>query len=151
MSYEVAFSSGFDWVHGGKMPGLYGGDPEGGCAGGKHSDVCFSLRLMWRDGGEGEVYAYVPIYDGFCDKSAGYNDAWGNSIERGSWSFAAGSWITITEIAILNSGPDPNGGPANGYLSVWVGDKMAFEKTNMVFRTSADVVFTSFFLLLRWE
>jgi hypothetical protein len=52
--YEVFFPSDFDWVKGGKLPGLYGGHT--GCSGGDPALDCFSTRLMWRAGGAGELY-----------------------------------------------------------------------------------------------
>ena len=53
-AYSVFFPSDFDWVKGGKLPGLYGG--RTGCSGGDAADDCFSTRLMWRRGGAGELY-----------------------------------------------------------------------------------------------
>jgi hypothetical protein len=55
-SYEVAFDWGFDWVQGGKLPGLRGGLDSTGCSGGNEatSQDCFSSRLMWRQNAEGE-------------------------------------------------------------------------------------------------
>lgn len=54
MEYSVFFPEGFQWVKGGKLPGLYGGRP--GCSGGDAAEDCFSTRLMWRAGGVGELY-----------------------------------------------------------------------------------------------
>lgn len=58
LSYVVRFSSDFDWVKGGKLPGLSGG-PEsvtgGRPANGRNG---FSCRLMWRADGRGEAYVY---------------------------------------------------------------------------------------------
>lgn len=56
LSYEVAFDSDFDWVKGGKLPGLRGGPDPDGCSGGNAStgSNCFSSRLMWRTNGKGE-------------------------------------------------------------------------------------------------
>lgn len=56
VSYELAFDSGFDWVKGGKLPGLRGGLNSTGCSGGNKANGldCFSSRLMWRTDGEGE-------------------------------------------------------------------------------------------------
>lgn len=72
LSYDLAFDSSFNWVKGGKLPGIYGGKsfspnadpilvskyhftgvPGVGCSGGEKAsgDNCFSVRLMWRDGG----------------------------------------------------------------------------------------------------
>jgi len=54
LQYSVYFPSDFDWVLAGKLPGLYGGHT--GCSGGNAALDCFSTRLMWRDGGAGELY-----------------------------------------------------------------------------------------------
>lgn len=56
VSYELAFDSNFDWVKGGKLPGLRGGLNSTGCSGGNQADgsSCFSTRLMWRKDGAGE-------------------------------------------------------------------------------------------------
>ena len=56
ISYEVAFDSGFDWVKGGKLPGLRGGPDPDHCSGGHQANGtnCFSTRLMWRGEGAGE-------------------------------------------------------------------------------------------------
>jgi hypothetical protein len=64
VSYELAFDSGFDWVKGGKLPGLRGGLNSTGCSGGNQADglSCFSTRLMWRTDGAGEgVYVGPPF------------------------------------------------------------------------------------------
>jgi len=62
VSYELAFDSGFDWVKGGKLPGLRGGLNSTGCSGGNQADglSCFSTRLMWRRNGEGEGQSTPP-------------------------------------------------------------------------------------------
>jgi hypothetical protein len=56
VSYELAFGDNFDWVKGGKLPGLRGGLNSTGCSGGNQADgtSCFSTRLMWRRDGAGE-------------------------------------------------------------------------------------------------
>ena len=55
LTYEVAFDSAFDWVKGGKLPGLRGGPDANTCDGGSASDgTCFSTRVMWRKSGDGE-------------------------------------------------------------------------------------------------
>lgn len=56
LSYEVAFDKGFQWVKGGKLPGLRGGSDTSGCEGGAEPNGtdCWSTRLMWRTAGEGE-------------------------------------------------------------------------------------------------
>src|SRR5258708_6385099 len=54
LEYSVFFPADFQWVKGGKLPGLYGG--HYGCSGGDVADSCFSTRLMWRPNGMGELY-----------------------------------------------------------------------------------------------
>lgn len=58
LEYEVYFPSDFEWVKGGKLPGLAGGPT--GCGGGKDPTSCWSARIMWRREGDGEAYMYVP-------------------------------------------------------------------------------------------
>lgn len=56
VTYEVAFDSNFDFVKGGKLPGLRGGPDPDGCSGGSaaNGSNCFSTRLMWRKEAAGE-------------------------------------------------------------------------------------------------
>ncbi len=54
LEYSVFFSASFDFVLGGKLPGLYGG--HSGCSGGNNATTCFSTRMMWRTDGAGELY-----------------------------------------------------------------------------------------------
>ena len=54
LEYSVFFPADFDWVKGGKLPGLFGGHT--GCSGGASARDCFSTRLMWRPQGVGELY-----------------------------------------------------------------------------------------------
>jgi hypothetical protein len=54
LEYSVFFPADYDWVLGGKLPGLYGGHT--GCSGGNNALTCFSTRLMWRRDGMGELY-----------------------------------------------------------------------------------------------
>lgn len=54
LRYSAFIPFDFDWVRGGKMPGLYGG--HAGCSGGNAAVDCFSTRLMWRADGAGELY-----------------------------------------------------------------------------------------------
>jgi hypothetical protein len=63
VTYEVAFPAGFDFVKGGKLPGVRGGPQVEGCSGGRQPSGtdCFSTRLMWRTGGAGES-AYPRLF-----------------------------------------------------------------------------------------
>ncbi|KAI5476260.1 polysaccharide lyase family 14 protein [Pseudohyphozyma bogoriensis] len=137
--YEVAFADRFDFVMGGKLPGLFGGDEAQHCTGGRNSDACFSLRL---------INSYLPLYDTFCDSEVvACNKNWGQSLGTGSFNFTAARWTTLTQLAILNSPPSPSTAPktpANGILEVYQDDALAFSLDHVVFRTNPDVRLSSF-------
>ncbi|GAA5892874.1 uncharacterized protein JCM6883_007500 [Sporobolomyces salmoneus] len=149
ISYQVGFEENFDFVKGGKMPGVFGGSSAGKCGGGRPSEACFSARFMWREKGEGEVYTYIPLYDGQCDEtkanasSVTCHGDFGQSYNRGSFTFEAGKYNTLTEIAILNSNPSTENTEANGYLAVYDGETLAFERSDLVWRTNSSVFFSS--------
>ncbi|GAA5974052.1 hypothetical protein JCM8115_002069, partial [Rhodotorula mucilaginosa] len=148
LSYEVAFDANFDWVKGGKLPGLYGASPNATsiCTGGNHQPDCFSARLMWRNRGIGEVYAYIPSFDGFCQQSDVLcNQDFGTSLSRGTFSYSRGGWTRLTQLVSLNTP-----GHANGVLILYANDTLALAQTGIVYRTSQDVtlknvLFSTFF------
>jgi hypothetical protein len=58
MSYQVRFEPGFEFVKGGKLPGLCGGKKTitgGDAVNGKEG---WSARVMWRKDGRGQAYVY---------------------------------------------------------------------------------------------
>ncbi len=132
LSYRLRFAEGFAFARGGKLPGLFGGDgPVGGAA----ADAGFSTRLMWREGGQGELYAYLP------DRGVAH----GLSLGRGAWRFPVGRWVEVEQEIVLN---DP--GAANGVARVWIGGELRLEAPGLVFRHAADVrieglMFSTFF------
>jgi len=131
LSYRVRFAEGFDFVKGGKLPGLYGGEaPSGGEA--VDGESGFSMRLMWREEGQGELYPYVV-------------DREGESLGRGAWRFPTGRWVTVEQELELN---DP--GKANGVARVWIDGEPVLEQDDLVFRTVPELtidglMFSTFF------
>ncbi|KAJ6619772.1 hypothetical protein B0H10DRAFT_2163832 [Mycena sp. CBHHK59/15] len=145
LGYSVYFEEGFDFNKGGKLPGLYGGDsPDGaiGCSGGRRSVECYSVRLMWRTGGMGEIYSYLPDYevDGFsankkvCDVAplSECNPTYGASVGRGSFTFPTGAWTTVSQRVKLN-----DVGQANGEMQLWVNGKSVINVSGIILRDSA--------------
>jgi hypothetical protein len=122
LRYYVRFQPGFDFVKGGKLPGLYGGTVTSGghIPNGTNG---FSTRYMWRTGGAGEVYAYLP-------SSVDH----GTSLGRGSWQFTPGQWTPIEQEVRLNSP-----GQADGSVTVWVNGTQVFQQSGMVYRTTRSV------------
>ena len=118
LAYRVRFPENFDFVRGGKLPGLYGG---AGNAGGRIPDGTdgFSFRLMWGKGGRGSVYAYLPT-------SVNY----GTGLLRHRFHFRPGEWHSITQELILN---DP--GQQNGILRMWVDNQFVGEEAGLLIRT----------------
>lgn len=145
--YSVYFPKGFKFVRGGKLPGLYGGHGE--CTGGSDSNSCFTTRLMWRDGGIGEVYAYLPHSKqrkNLCDNKVNIcNPDYGFSLGRGKFKFPTGKWVSVRQVLTLNTA-----GKQNGVLSLYVNGKRVMTEKKLVFRTNSSgrvvgIMFHTFF------
>lgn len=133
LSYYVRFSDNFNFVKGGKLPGLFGGigNNDTNIPDGTNG---FSTRLMWRTNGDGEVYAYLPTSPNY-----------GTSISRGSWRFQPGKWYHLEQQVRLNQ-PGQN----NGRIQVWVDGKQVVNQDNLMFRTTDQlkvngIFFSTFF------
>ncbi|KAK0212679.1 polysaccharide lyase family 14 protein [Desarmillaria ectypa] len=138
LSYDIAFDKDFDWVKGGKLPGLRGGPNATGCSGGNQptGSDCFSVRLMWRQEGAAEVYAYIPTPNNLCsERSITCNDDFGTSISRGAFSFVTGEWNQVTLLVQLNDPEDV----ANGNLKLYYNDVEVISQTDLQFRSSSSV------------
>ncbi|KAJ3500580.1 hypothetical protein NLJ89_g9732 [Agrocybe chaxingu] len=144
VSYEVAFDSGFDWVKGGKLPGIRGGLNSTGCSGGNKADGldCFSSRLMWRKSGTGEVYAYIPTPNNLCsEKSITCNSDFGVSVQRGTFGFVSGEWVRVTQLVQLNDPPNV----ANGYIALYFNDILVVSQQDLQIRASNSVAANGFY------
>ncbi|MGB7439660.1 MAG: polysaccharide lyase [Coleofasciculaceae cyanobacterium] len=133
LSYYVRFSENFNFVKGGKLPGLFGGSTANG---GNIPDGTdgFSTRFMWRRQGDGELYAYLPTSNNY-----------GTSIGRGNWQFQPGVWHHLEQEVILN---EP--GQENGRVRVWVDGTEVLEEDGLTFRSVDElklegIFFSTFF------
>ena len=140
LSYWVLFGDDFNFVKGGKLPGLAsngelisGGETPDGKNG-------FSLRLMWRSNGAGELYAYIPKAENehllknpgtelSINKSTGIIYGW--SIQRGAWTFSSQKWHHIEEEVIVNQV-----GKADGVVKIKIDGKEVLSQTDIVMRTT---------------
>jgi hypothetical protein len=118
LTYQVRFPDGFDFVKGGKLPGLFGGTVTSG------RDIPdgtngFSTRYMWRRDGAGEVYAYLPT-----------SQEHGTSLGRGCWTFPTGRWSTVRQVVRLNTP-----GAADGEVTVWQDGRQVLRQRGVQFRT----------------
>ncbi len=133
LSYYLRFSENFDFVKGGKLPGLFGGAGNSGGEIPNGSDG-FSTRFMWRKNGAGEVYAYLPS-----------STEYGTSIGRGNWQFQRGKWHHLEQVIVLNQ---PN--KKNGKIQVWLDGKQVLKQEKVSFRTTdklkiEGIFFSTFF------
>jgi len=133
LRYCFRFPVGFDFVKGGKMPGLFGGRVNNG----QHipdGTNGWSTRYMWRRGGAGEVYAYLPS-----------SVEHGTSLGRGTWRFTPGRWQCLSQVVTLNTP-----GKADGAITVSLDGRQVFKQPHVVFRTTGSlkidgVFFSTFF------
>jgi hypothetical protein len=117
LSYRVRFPKGFDFVKGGKLPGLYGGSANSGGRIPNGRDG-FSIRFLWKEGGVGAVYAYLPN-----------SVTWGSALGVGRWSIKTDEWMNFQLILALN---DP--GKENGAIDVSVDGHSVYSDNSVVFR-----------------
>lgn len=124
LSYKVRFGEDFDFVKGGKLPGLCGGpktitggDPVNGLEG-------FSARLMWRKGGRGEAYVY------HVHKKAKYGD---------SFEFPDEFRFKRANVHEIRIRVDMNkAGKKDGQLRVWIDGDLLVERINLQWRKKSD-------------
>ncbi|KAG9121294.1 hypothetical protein FRC07_002789 [Ceratobasidium sp. 392] len=147
-SYSVLFEKGFQFVKGGKLPGLYGGtnDEEAtGCSGGRGRATCWSLRYMWRTAGAGELYAYLPTDANTVNKAAACHEGgkkntscdldYGWSLGRGTWKWNPGSWQTIAQKITLN-----DIGKANGSVETYLDGRKVHTVDGIMIRTRKNAM-----------
>jgi hypothetical protein len=129
LKYHYKFPVGFDFGKntGGKMPGLYGGEP--GCeSGGQRCPGAWSTRYMWRGGSQasprGEVYWYSAGGSGF-----------GEDLGLGSWNWKAdGQWHAIEQLLDTQSGK----------ITIWHDGAMVFQATKKFPGPVTGIFFSTF-------
>ena len=134
LTYQLLFPVGTQWVKGGKLPGLCGGQCWTGSNNGPGG---WSTRFMWRAGGAGEVLLSDATTTGY-----------GTDLGRGSWTFLAdGQWHTLTQTIHLNTPGLPDGTIDVTYNGVHVA-----QFTGITFRGAGDtnehidsLMFTTFY------
>lgn len=136
ISYDVKFSENFEFVRGGKLPGLCGYnttlEPKDGCntGGGFPSGYDgWSARGMWREDGVLENYMYHA--DQFYEY--GDDEVWDVTPQRGQWH-------TIQHRVVLNTV-----GEANGIVEAWFDGVKVLSTNTMLYRKSADIGINLFY------
>ncbi|KAI9102709.1 hypothetical protein DFS34DRAFT_683685 [Phlyctochytrium arcticum] len=155
--FQIYFAPGFNFVKGGKLPGLYGIPVVGGhffflaskqwlggresCSGGDPATDCFSTRYMFRTKGAGEVYLYVNAdtqVDAFCKipPLTVCNGDYGNSVGRGAFTFKTGQWQSLLQRITLNTP-----GKADGRVQVMYNGQEVIDFNQVNWRSKKNVGF----------
>jgi hypothetical protein len=128
LTYTLRFSQDFDWVKGGKLPGLCGG-PEN-VSGGRRSDGSngFSARLMWRRDGRGEAYVYHKNQEGDYGDSFDFPD---------DFRFPTDQPVTVRMRVTMNT-PSTR----DGNLRVWIrlegeSERLMVERSDLEWRSAS--------------
>ncbi len=121
LSYTLRFSKDFDFVRGGKLPGLCGGPDN--VSGGRRATGTngFSARLMWRKDGRGEAYIYHK------NQKGDYGDSFAFPAD---FRFPTETPVKVRIAVAMNSV-----GKRDGTLRVWIDEKPLVERTDMEWRT----------------
>ncbi len=124
LRYYVRFDPGFDFVLGGKLPGLVGGEANTGGDVPNGTDG-WSARMMWRAGGKVVQYVYHPEIAEY-----GEDMDWSQGGQR---YFAPGKWHCVETQILMNSVID-GAGQHDGVVRSWFDGDLALERTNVRFR-----------------
>ncbi len=120
-SYRLKFETGFDFVKGGKLPGLCGGKCYSGGSTPSQGDG-WSARIMWRTGGAIVQYMY------FTDQAAQYGDDMKWDKTGTQKTFGTDSWDTVVTQVILNTVPSgASQGLKNGIVRSWFNGELSLE------------------------
>jgi hypothetical protein len=97
---------------------------------------------MWRTGGMGELYTYLPPYtdprfkanEKQCTlKNSDCNPTYGASIMRGSFTFTPGKWTTVAQRVKLNTV-----GNADGELELFVDGQSTIKVDGLILTDSSQ-------------
>lgn len=122
LSYSLFLEPGWEWVRGGKLPGLAGGTSPSGQQGGDGTDG-FSARIIFRSDAVLAAYVYHP------DRPERYGEDFPLC-----GSFDVGTWLQVTERVVMNSSPDAS----DGSIEVWVDGDKFLEADGLRLRTDGE-------------
>ena len=115
--YAIRFADDFDFVLGGKLPGLAGGEANAGGNAPTGVDG-WSARMMWREEGCIVFYVYHVDQPGEFGQDVG----WGTAFERGQWH--------VVELLGVMNEPGKN----DGVLMGWLDGRLVADRRDLRFR-----------------
>ncbi len=121
LSYRLKFASGYDFVRGGKLPGLAGGAAN---TGGDLPDGTdgWSARMMWRVDGAVVQYVYHP------DQPESYGEDFDWEL-GGARAFVPGQWHQVEHRIVMNTP-----GTSDGVVEGWFDGVPALYRDGLRFR-----------------
>jgi hypothetical protein len=127
LRYYLWFDPGFDFVKGGKLPGLAGG--TGNTGGHKpNGKDGFSVRIMWRPDGKIVQYVYHP------DQPGDYGEDFPWDYGGCPRFFKPGKWHCVETYVQMNTP-----GKKDGIVRSWLDGDKALEITHLRFRDIPDL------------
>jgi hypothetical protein len=132
LRYYLKFEPGFDFVKGGKLPGVAGG--QGNTGGHKpNGKDGWSARIMWRGDGKIVQYVYHP------DQPGDYGEDFEWSFGGCPRFFKPGQWQCVETYVQMNTP-----GKKDGIIRSWLDGDKALEVTNLRFRDIPDLKIDQF-------
>ena len=121
LSYRILFDKDFEWMRGGKLPGLLGGE---GNTGGDKPDGSdgWSARMMWREGGSAVQYVYHPDQP----RHWGQDFPWNRNFQQGRWH-------TVEHRIVMNTP-----GERNGIIQGWFDGRLVLDLKTLRFRDQSN-------------
>lgn len=142
LSYKIRFDDNFDFVRGGKLPGLCGGACNSGGSTPDGTDG-WSGRMMWRTDGSGQgggspldphqanavQYVYHPDQTGGSPAGKNGDDLKYDDTPDGWQVFDSDVWYQLQHRIVMN---DP--GQNNGIVQAWFDGEMVLDRQDLEFR-----------------
>ncbi|MEZ4382828.1 MAG: hypothetical protein R3A79_15950 [Nannocystaceae bacterium] len=120
VAYRVRFAPDFDFVLGGKLPGLVGGSAPTGC---NNNTDGFSARSMWRAEGHGVQYMYFPEKQNSCGDDYDYTLGGDPAL------FEPGVWHTLEHRLVMNTP-----GEHDGHVQAWLDGELVLDAPDFLLR-----------------
>ena len=150
LSYRVKFSEGFDFVRGGKLPGLAGGTAP---TGSKQADGFngWAGRLMWRTEFKGTPGSPQQLTSGGISYAKHVNSGFaqdGRQEDRVFWvnvdgqntSLTSNVWYEIKQRVVMNTP-----GVKDGVLQIWLDGNLVLDQDDIEYRKTAELKIDQFY------
>ncbi len=144
LTYRVKFGAGFDFVRGGKLPGLAGGSAPSGSA---PADGVrgWSGRFMWRtrfqgDSGQpqqrvSQAISYAKhLHSGFEQDGRQEDEVFWVEPDGSESRLESDVWYTLRQRVRMNTP-----GVRDGIIQIWLDGRLVLDQDNIQFRNTPDL------------